>query len=245
MENKVVLITGASQGIGYSLAKTFAQNGYKVLINYNTSKKEAENLAQEIINSGGIALTFQADIKDQNQVSNMVNFTIKNFGHIDCLINNAGICSYNLLIDESDKKIKEILETNVFGSIIVSKYVSQQMLKQGKGKIINISSIWGQNGASNETVYSASKGAINSFTKSLAQELAFAGITVNAIAPGIVNTNMLNKFSKEEITDLINQVPTKRFATMSEISDLALFLASDKADYITGQVITIDGGFTL
>ena len=240
---KVVLITGASNGIGMELAKSFAGEDYCVVINYNKSEQNATNLANELYANGHNAITYKADVSNEEQVENMIKYVIDVFGHIDVLINNAGVCSYNILIDETLPSISEQLNTNLLGTIICSKIVAKQMIKQNYGKIINISSIWGICGASGETVYSASKGGIIAFTKALAKELAYSNILVNCIAPGVVDTKMLNHLSNNEKNQLLNEIPLGRFATPKDISNSALFLASDKASYITGQIIQVDGGF--
>lgn len=243
MENKVVLITGASNGIGASMAKTFAQNGYTVVINYNKSKDNAEKLEKELINLGYNAICIKANVANPIECKQMIQTAIKTFGHIDVLINNAGICSNNILIDETDDNINNVISTNLLGTIYCSKEVANYMIKRNFGKIINISSIWGVCGASGETVYSASKGGIIAFTKALSKELAYNNITVNAIAPGVVNTNMMKNYTNEELISIKNEIPLRRFAECKEIANLALYLASDNANYITGQTIQIDGGF--
>lgn len=243
MDKKVVIITGASNGIGKALAKSFAKNNYCVVINYNKSKIEAENLANELCTNGCNAISIKADVSDANQVKDMVKNVVDIFGHIDLLINNAGVCSYNILIDESLESIIKQLNTNLLGTILCSQVVSKQMLRQNYGKIINIASVWGVYGASSETIYSATKGGIITFTKALAKELAYNNITVNAISPGVVETNMLNHLTNDEKDALRQEIPLQRFASLDDVCGTALFLASPQADYITGQNIQVDGGF--
>ena len=240
---KVVIITGASNGIGANIAKSFALAGYCVVINYNKSKQKAEELANELSSAGHTAISYQADVSDFNQVNDMIKYVLEIFGHIDVLINNAGVCSYKILIDENIDSITKQINTNLLGTIVCSQVVSKQMIKQNFGKIINIASIWGICGASGETVYSATKGGIITFTKALAKELAYSNVTVNAISPGVVDTDMINHLSLDEKQELINEIPLGRLATTEDISNCALFLASDKANYITGQNIQVDGGF--
>ncbi len=242
---KIVLITGASKGIGAQIAKTFSNNNYVAIVNYNKSEKEAISLVEQIVANGNTAFCYKADVSDFAQVNSMISNIIKDFGHIDVLINNAGVCSYKILIDEDINSITNQINTNLVGTILCSKVVSQQMIKQNFGTIINISSVWGICGSSSESIYSATKGGIISFTKSLAKELAFSGIRVNAIAPGVVETDMINSLTQEEKSQLKNEIPLQRFASSEEISELALYLASDKSNYITGQVIVVDGGLTL
>lgn len=240
---KVVLITGASNGIGMELAKDFANENYCVVINYNKSEQNAIDLANELCAMGHNAISYKADVSNEEQVENMVKYIIEVYGHIDVLINNAGVCSYNILIDETLSSICNQLNTNLLGTIICSKSVTKQMIKQNYGRIINISSIWGICGASGETVYSATKGGIIAFTKALAKELAYSNILVNCVAPGVVDTKMLNHLSNDEKNDLLNEIPLGRFATSKDISNSVLFLASEQASYITGQIIQVDGGF--
>lgn len=240
---KVVIITGASNGIGANIAKSFALAGYCVVINYNKSKQKADNLANKLSSAGHTAISYKADVSDFNQVNDMIKYVLEIFGHIDVLINNAGVCSYKILIDENIDSITKQINTNLLGTIVCSQVVSKQMIKQNFGKIINIASIWGICGASGETVYSATKGGIITFTKALAKELAYSNVTVNAISPGVVDTDMINHLSLDEKQELINEIPLGRLATTEDISNCALFLASDKANYITGQNIQVDGGF--
>lgn len=243
MKNKVVLITGASNGIGCEIARVFANNGYSVIINYNQSKEKAEILANEIIDNGASCLLVKADISDVTQVQMMVEKAIKAFGHIDVLINNAGIASSNIIIDESYEKINKIINTNLNGTIYCSKECAKHMIKNNYGKIVNISSVWGLYGASGESIYSASKGGVIAFTKALSKELIYSNINVNAIAPGCVDTDMMKNYSNEELENIKSNIPLNRFASTNEIAELALYLASDNASYITGQTIQIDGGF--
>ena len=243
MENKVVLITGASGDIGSCIAESFLNNNYKVVICYNNSKQSALNLAKKNKEKEQNYLCIKVDVSKYDDVKKLVNEVISIFGHIDILINCAGISSYNLLIDESDENIDKVINTNLIGTINMCKEVSKNMIKRNYGKIINISSVWGIFGASNETVYSASKGGINTFTKALAKELAYCNINVNAVAPGVVNTKMMSKFSEKELDEIKNEIPFGRFAEPKDISNLVLFLASDASNYITGQIIQIDGGF--
>lgn len=242
---KNVLITGASRGIGRQIAIDFAKNGYNVIINYNTSTADANTLKKEIENFNGSCYLIQADISNYSVCQRMVNDIISKFKHIDILINNAGICHEKLIIDEDEQSINEILDINLKGTIYTSKFVINNMVKYKYGKIINISSILGGTGCSNESIYSASKGAINALTKSLAKEYGMSNITVNAIAPGCVKTDMLKDFSNSDLYTMTKSISLNRLAEPIDISSTALFLASDAANYITGQIIGIDGGFII
>lgn len=243
MEKKVVLITGASNGIGAQMAKEFAKNGYYVAVNYNTSKEKALDIVQVISENGQNAMAIQCNVKSYKECEQMINDVIKTFGHIDVLINNAGICSNKILIDETSESISNVIETNLIGTINCSKAISHHFITRNQGKIINMSSIWGIAGGCGESVYSATKGGIISFTKALAKELSGNNITVNCIAPGVVDTQMLNGFSDGELISLRNDIPLGRFAKPEEIAHVALFLADRKASYITGETISINGGF--
>ncbi len=242
---KTILITGASRGIGREIAKLFAKKGYNVAINYNKSIDKAKSLYEEIVSLNANAILLKADVQNPKEVKHMVEETIACFGHIDILVNNAGICQNNLLIDESDELTAQIININLLGSIYTSKYVIPFMLKNGKGKIINISSIWGQHGASLESTYSSSKAGLIAFTKSLAKEYGYNNILVNCICPGLIDTDMNKNLSKSERDEIIKKIPVQRIGETSDISNLVLFLCEETGDYINGQVITVDGGFTL
>ena len=242
---KTILITGASRGIGREIAKLFAKKGYNVAINYNNSIDKAKSLYEEIVSLNANAILLKADVQNPKEVKHMVEETIACFGHIDILVNNAGICQNNLLIDESDELTAQIINVNLLGSIYTSKYVIPFMLKNGKGKIINISSIWGQHGASLESTYSSSKAGLIAFTKSLAKEYGYNNILVNCICPGLIDTDMNKNLSKSERDEIIKKIPVQRIGETSDISNLVLFLCEETGDYINGQVITVDGGFTL
>ncbi len=242
---KTILITGASRGIGREIAKLFAKNGYNVAINYNKSINDAKSLYNEIVSINANAILLKADVKNPNEVKQMVEDTIACFGHIDVLVNNAGISYKGLIFDESDEQTQEIINVNLLGSIYTSKYVIPSMLKNGSGKIINISSIWGNVGASLESTYSASKAGLIGLTKSLAKEYGYNNICVNCICPGVIDTDMNKNLSKSELDETIKQIPAGKIGKTNDISNLVLFLAESTGDYITGQIITVDGGFTL
>lgn len=242
---KTVLITGASRGIGKDLAVTFAKNNYNVVINYNKSEDQAKQLLNVLINMGCNALIYKADVSNIKDVQNMISYVIDQFKSIDILINNAGIDSKGLFIDEDNNTTQKLIDVNLLGAINVTKNVLPHMIKKEYGKIINISSIWGITGGACEATYSATKAGIIGLTKALAKEYGYNGIRINAICPGVIDTEMNNNLSYEEKVELIEQIPSKRMGKANEVSQLALFLASENADYINGQIITIDGGFTL
>jgi 3-oxoacyl-[acyl-carrier protein] reductase len=242
LENKVAIVTGASRGIGRAIALTLSKYGAKVVVNYCGSKEKAEEVVNEIIKNGGSALAYQADVANFSSVKSMFEDVIKELGSIDILVNNAGITKDNLILKMTEEEFDAVVDTNLKGVFNCLKHASRIMLKQKSGRIINISSISGVIGNVGQVNYSAAKAGVIGMTKSLAKELGSRGITVNAIAPGYINTDMtavLKDELKEKVTELI---PLKRLGEVEDIAEMAAFLASDKASYITGQTIQIDGG---
>ena len=240
---KTVLITGSSRGIGAAIARRL-NDEYKIIINYNKSKDKAFALMEELRETNPNVIAIKANVSDESEVENMFSIAEKNFGHVDILINNAGISHFSLIQDINFGTCKDVINTNLNSVFLNSKRAIPNMISKQYGVIINMSSIWGEIGASMETLYSASKGAINTFTKAMAKELAPSGIRVNAIAPGIVDTDMMrNDFSESELLDLKKEVDTNRFAKPEEIAGLVRYLISDEASYITGDIIHINGGF--
>ena len=240
---KTVLITGSSRGIGAAIARRL-NDEYKIIINYNKSKDKAFALMEELRETNPNVIAIKANVSDESEVENMFSIAEKNFGHVDILINNAGISHFSLIQDIDFGTWKDVINTNLNSVFLNSKRAIPNMISKQYGVIINMSSIWGEIGASMETLYSASKGAINTFTKAMAKELAPSGIRVNAIAPGIVDTDMMrNDFSESELLDLKKEVDTNRFAKPEEIAGLVRYLISDEASYITGDIIHINGGF--
>ncbi len=240
---KTVLITGASRGIGRETAKKFAENGYNVAINYNKSKTAAEELCHEIKTLGGSAEIFCADVSDNSQVEEMIKSVNQRFGIIDVLVNNAGIAPVQgLFTDFKESEIKSVFETNVFGMMNCARAVVPQMVREHKGKIVNVSSIWGICGASCEVLYSSAKAAVIGFTKALAKELAPSEINVNCVAPGMIDTDMNSHLSAEDIDAFCHEIPLQRVGTVGDVAETIFFLASDAATYITGQILAVDGG---
>ena len=242
---KTVLITGASRGIGKEIALKFAKNGYNVVINYNKSEKKALELADEISKMNVRVLTCKADVSDDSQVKLMVKKVISVFGRIDVLVNNAGVAISKILQETKVGEIQKVFGINTFGTINCAKAVVPNMVSNKFGKIINISSIWGKVGASCETIYSASKGAVIAFTLALAKELAPSNISVNCVCPGVIETDMLKSYSDEDKKDLANNTPLQRLGTVNDVAEAVYFLASNEANFITGQVLVVDGGFVL
>lgn len=245
MEKRTVLVTGASRGIGKAIATLFAENNYNVLINYNKSEEEAMDLYNNLKSKGYSVDVYKADVSKKEEVNMMINYCIGKFEKIDVLINNAGISKTNLFTDISYEEWDEVMATNLNGVFYTTKKALQYMIPEMSGKIINISSIWGMVGGSFEVHYSASKAAVIGMTKALAKELGPSNIQVNCIAPGVIQTDMLNNVSQETLEMLREETPLMKLGTPEDIAHTALFLASENANFITGQVISPNGGFVI
>lgn len=242
LKGKVALVTGASRGIGKGIAIELAKAGACVIINYKSNDKAAEETLKELRGLGAYALKIKGDVSDYGFSKQMIETTVEKLGKIDILVNNAGISKVGLFMDALPGEWDNILNVNLMGTINCSHNAVKEMIKQKSGSIINISSMWGNVGASCEVIYSASKGAINAFTKALAKELAPSNIRVNAIAPGVIDTEMNGWLSLEDRKSLVEEIPMMKFGEVDDIGNLVTFLASENSKYITGQVITIDGG---
>lgn len=240
--NKVALITGATRGIGKACAQKFFEDGYELILVYNKSQKEAEKIQEEFISKNGIVHLFQVDLSNLDELENFLKNINSNFKKIDVLINNAGTSLQKLLIDTSTDEIDKIIKLNLNAPILLSREISKLMISNYYGRIINISSIWGEIGGSMESVYSASKAGIIGFTKALGKELARCNITVNSISPGAIETDMLKEISIDNLNEFKNEIPINRFGKPEDIANLALFLASENASYITAQNFGVNGG---
>lgn len=240
---KVALITGSSRGIGRAVAAKLASDGYAVCINYIERQDKAKELVKALTTAGCDAMCFQADVADADAVDAMVKAVRERFGHISLLVNNAGIARQCLFQDISREYWKRIFDVNLNGAFNTIQAVLPNMLHEHSGCIINTSSIWGLHGASCEVAYSATKHAIVGLTRSLAQELAPSGIRVNCVAPGVIDTDMVQVLGSDTLSELADDTPVGRLGTPEDIAALVSFLASDAASFITGQVITSDGGF--
>lgn len=243
--SKTVLITGASRGIGRETANAFAQNGYRVIINYFKSEREALTLKEELLSSNCDCLALRADVSKVDEVKKMMEDISKFTNHIDVLVNNAGIASHKLLCDTSEKEWDHLFDVNVKGMFNCTKAVLPDMIRRKNGKIINISSILGIDGASCEVAYSATKAAIIGFTKALSKEVGPSNIMVNSIAPGFIDTDVNKNLNEAEIEDIRLSTPLERLGTPCDVANAALFLASEKANFITGQVLRVDGGLVI
>lgn len=241
-ENKIVLVTGAGRGIGASIAKRFASEGAEVIVNYSGNDEAAQKTVDEITATGGQAQKYKCSVNDSESVKVMIDEIIKEFGRIDILVNNAGITKDGLMLRMTDEDFDRVIDVNLKGTFNCTKYVSKYMLKQKSGKIINISSVVGLSGNAGQVNYSASKAGIIGITKSAAKELSSRGITVNAVAPGYVDTDMTKVLSDNIRNEILKNIPLQRMGNMEDISNCVAFLASEDASYITGQVISVDGG---
>jgi len=240
---RTAVVTGASRGIGAAIAEGFADVGYNVVINYNQSPAPAFSLADRLSASGAAVLLCKADVSVQAEVEAMLSAAAEKFGGADILVNNAGIAEQALFSDISEAMWDRMFDVNIKSMFLCTKAFLPFMLSRKYGRIINISSMWGICGASMEVHYSASKAAVTGFTKALAKETGPSGVTVNCIAPGLVATDMNKDIDESTLNGLITQTPLNRIGTPEDIANLALFLASEKSGFITGQIISADGGF--
>ena len=241
MVNKVAVITGASRGIGKSIAMELAKDGIFVVINYRSNEAMAQEALSDIREAGGNGMLLQADISDYQAARELIERTVSVCGKLDILVNNAGVSHHGLLLDTDEADYDLLMNTNLKGAFNVTRHALPHLLKT-QGSILNISSIWSVHGAANEVVYSMTKAGINAFTKSLAKEMAPMGIRVNSIAPGLIDTEMNSNLSMEDKENMVCYLASHRMGTAQDIAKTALFLLSDAAAYINGQIITIDGG---
>lgn len=245
LKNKIALITGAGRGIGRAIAVALAKEGAEVVINYNGSEERAKEVKQTIEENGGKASIYKCNVSDFTACEAMIKDIVKEYGHLDILVNNAGITKDGLIMKMKEEDFDSVLNVNLKGTFNTIRHSARQMLKQRCGKIINISSVSGILGNVGQANYAASKAGVIGLTKTMARELGSRGITVNAIAPGFVDTEMTEVLSEEIRENACKQIILGRFGKPEDIANTAVFLASDKADYITGQVISVDGGMNV
>lgn len=245
LSGKNALVTGASRGIGREIAKTLAANGAFVIVNYNGSKEAAEETVAEIEANGGKAVCVQCNVAEYELCGQMIDTLIKEYGHLDILVNNAGITRDGLLMRMSEADFDAVVQTNLKGCFNTIRHASRYLIKQRAGKIINISSVSGILGNAGQANYSASKAGIIGLTKAVARELASRGINVNAVAPGFVETEMTAALPQKAQEAILTQIPLNRPGSTKDIADAVLFLASGSSDYITGQVLSVDGGMAM
>ncbi|HKM03619.1 MAG TPA: 3-oxoacyl-[acyl-carrier-protein] reductase [Lachnospiraceae bacterium] len=245
LSGKVALVTGAGRGIGKEIAITLANYGASVIVNYNGSKEKAEEVVNGIKENGGHAIAYQCSVVDYQACGTMITEMLALFGHIDILVNNAGITKDNLVMKMSEEDFDQVISTNLKGTFNTIKHMYRIFLKQKSGHIINLSSVSGVLGNAGQANYAASKAGVIGLTKTVAKELGSRGITVNAVAPGYIDTDMTNAMSDDAKAATIAQIPLKRVGNTKDIAETVAFLASEKASYITGQVISVDGGMAI
>ena len=242
LNGRVAFVTGASRGIGAAIAFSLAMAGAKVGVNYNTSRESAEKVIEKITQGGGKAFLVEGNVSEEASAGAAVKQVISQCGQIDILVNNAGINRDRLLMRMKIEDWDEVLDVNLRGTFLCSKLVMPQMIKQRKGRIVNISSVVGLRGNPGQANYAAAKAGLIGFTKAVAREVASRNVTVNAVAPGFITTGMVEELSEDTQKQILDKIPMGRFGSAEDVSQAVLFLCGDGASYITGQVITIDGG---
>ena len=242
LTGKVAVITGASRGIGKAIAVKLASKGATVVINYNGSRERAEEVKNEVESAGGKAVIIQCNVADFDACKEFIETVIKEQGRIDILVNNAGITKDGLLMKMSEEDFDKVLDTNLKGTFHTIRAALRQMIRQRSGRIINMASVVGVSGNAGQANYAASKAGVIGLTKTAAREVASRGITVNAVAPGFIETEMTDVLSEDVKENLLGSIPLKRMGQTKDIAETVAFLASDKAAYITGQTISVDGG---
>ena len=245
MEKRVALVTGSSRGIGRAIAIALGARGFDVIVNCIKNVDLAKETADIICAAGGRADVFVADVGNADAVNEMLEFARRNFGFVDTVVNNAGVSRYSLFTDETEESFDNVMNTNLRGVFNVSRAFIPDMVNNSFGRIINVSSIWGLVGASCEAVYSASKAAVVGLTKALAKELGPSGITVNAIAPGVIRTDMIKEISPDTISGLIEETPVGRCGEPQDVANVVCMLAAKESGFITGEVINCSGGFVI
>jgi len=242
LSGQVALVTGSSRGIGAVIARRLAQAGTKVGVNYHTSRDAASGVVKAITADGGEALLLEGDISQEHSAEAAVKRVLEQWGRIDILVNNAGITRDRLLLRMTPEEWDQVLDVNLRGAFLCTKFVMPHLIRQRQGRIINISSVVGLSGNPGQTNYAAAKAGLIGFTKALAREVASRQVTVNALAPGFITTGMVEQLSEETRKQILARIPMGRFGTSEDVAEAVLFLCSEGAGYITGQVLTIDGG---
>ncbi|MFS0672402.1 3-oxoacyl-[acyl-carrier-protein] reductase [Ornithinibacillus sp. 179-J 7C1 HS] len=245
LNGKTAIVTGGSRGIGRAIALELAEKGANIVVNYAGSEAKAQAVVDEINAIGVKAIKFQADVADEEQVKNMIKLTTETFGSVDILVNNAGITRDNLLMRMKESEFDQVINTNLKGVFVCTKAVTRQMMKQRSGRIINVASIVGVSGNPGQANYVAAKAGVIGLTKTTAKELASRNILVNAIAPGFISTDMTDALSDEQKEGMLSMIPLAKLGEPEDVAKVVRFLASDDANYITGQTIHIDGGMVM
>ncbi|WP_368489192.1 3-oxoacyl-[acyl-carrier-protein] reductase [Clostridium sp. BJN0013] len=245
LNKKVALITGGAKGIGKAITLKLAEEGFDIVVNYRSSSNLIEGLIEEVEQRGSKAIAIQGDVSIFEDAKNIMKEAVNAFGRIDVLVNNAGITKDGLILRMKEEDFDQVIKINLKGTFNCIRHVSPIMVKQRSGKIINISSVVGITGNAGQVNYSAAKAGIIGVTKSTARELASRGINVNAVAPGFIRTDMTESLSEKVKENTLNSIPLKRFGTADDVANVVAFLASSSADYLTGQIINIDGGMVM
>lgn len=245
LKGQIAIVTGASRGIGRAIALELANQGADVVVNYSGNEEKAKSVVEEILSSGSRAFAVQCDVSDSDSVAAMLKRTIDEFGKVDILVNNAGITKDNLLMRMKEDEWDQVINTNLKGVFLCTKAVTRPMMKQRKGRIINVASVVGITGNPGQANYVAAKAGVIGFTKTAAKELASRGITVNAVAPGFISTDMTDQLPEDVRNQLLSQIPLGRLGNPEDIAKVAAFLASDDSSYMTGQTLSVDGGMAM
>ncbi len=245
LKNKVALVTGGASGIGRTISLELAKKGAIVFVNYNKSQDKAKSLIEEIESFGGKAYHFQADVSKYEDAKNLIDFIVSKENTLNIVVNNAGITDDALILRMTEEQFDHVIETNLKGVWNICKHSAKVLLKSGYGRLINISSVSGVMGNAGQSNYSSAKAGVIGMTKALAREFASRGVTVNAIAPGFIETEMTKKLSEEMIKTWADQIPLKRFGRPEDVAHAVLFLASEEASYITGHTLEVDGGLVM
>ncbi|MEN2464607.1 3-oxoacyl-[acyl-carrier-protein] reductase [Ornithinibacillus sp. FSL M8-0202] len=245
LQGKTAIITGGSRGIGRAIALELAEKGANVVVNYAGNEAKAQAVVEEVIALGANAIKFQADVADEEQVKDMIKLTLETFGSVDILVNNAGITKDNLLMRMKESEFDQVINTNLKGVFVCTKAVTRQMMKQRSGRIINVASIVGVSGNPGQANYVAAKAGVIGLTKTTAKELASRNILVNAVAPGFISTDMTDALTEEQTEGMLSMIPLAKLGEPEDVAKVVRFLASDDANYITGQTIHIDGGMVM
>lgn len=239
---KTAIISGASKGIGKATAISLAKEGYAVIVGYCRSKESAQSVCNDILADDGIAEAYKFDVSNAQEIKSAVNYVKEKYNTVDLVVANAGIGLYGMLIDYSDEDIQNVITTDLVGCITLCREASKVMLDQKYGNIVTVASIWGEIGGSCESVYSAAKGGVIAFTKALAKELAPNGIRVNCVSPGFIDTDINARLSKDEVKAVTEGIPMGKVGSTSDVANAVVWLASEKAEYVTGTVVAINGG---
>lgn len=245
MEDKVALVTGASRGIGRACAIKLGAEGYKVVVNYNSNDEAANEVVSLIKEAGGEAAAIKADVSKADDAKMLIRETVKTYGQLDVLVNNAGIVKDEFVLMMSEETINKCLDLNIKGYLYCTQQAVLKMFSKKQGVIINVSSVSSKLAVPGQSVYSSTKGAVNSMTATMAKELAPYGIRVNAVAPGFIATDMIDQLPEDKKEEYLNTIPLKRFGTAEEVAEMVVMLAGPACTYMTGQVIVLDGGLSL